>query len=331
MFDTMTMTKIVAGVCGTLLVFLLGNWAAESLYHVGSDSHGDGHGEVTQAYAVDTGTDEAHADEEMADVAVDFNVVLASADVTKGEKLFKACKSCHTTEEGKNKTGPSLHGVVGRKVDAVDGFAYSGNLEKVVDVWTADNLNHFLENPRGFAPGTKMSYKGMKDIEDRASLILWLDTLDGVQTIDVSAMATTDATAEETSDTAMDAPAEGTTDVPVEEAASGGDIAALVAAADIAEGEKLFKKCKACHAVEPGKNRTGPSLYGVVGRAVGSVEGFKYSGSLVAVAQSWDAEELNGFLENPKTFAPGTKMKYKGLKNIEDRANLIAWLDSLDG
>ena len=67
-----------------------------------------------------------------------------------------------------------------------------------------------------------------------------------------------------------------------------------------------------------------------MGRDVSSVDGFGYSGALVAVADVWSAENLNAFLENPKGYAPGTAMGYNGMRKIEDRANLIAYLDSLD-
>ena len=176
MFDTMTMTKIVGGLCGMLLVFLLGNWTAETLYHVGAEDHGDG---VQQAYVIDTGEDDGDGEEAAVEEEVDFGAVLAAADAAKGEKLFKACKACHKIEDGANATGPHLYGVVGRAVGSIDGFGYSGNLIAVAETWDAETLSDFLEDPKGFAPGTKMSYKGMKKIEDRANLITWLDSLDG--------------------------------------------------------------------------------------------------------------------------------------------------------
>lgn len=178
MFDTMTMTKIVGGFCGMFLVFLLGNWAAESMYDItvyGEEGHGE---EAPQAYIIDTGEEEGEAEAEMAEETIDFGVVLAAADVTKGESLFRGCKSCHAIEDGKNGVGPNLYGVVGRAVGSVDGFNYSGKLVAVAETWNAEELNLFLENPKGYAPGTKMSYKGMSDIEDRANLIAWLDSLD---------------------------------------------------------------------------------------------------------------------------------------------------------
>ena len=100
-------------------------------------------------------------------------------------------------------------------------------------------------------------------------------------------------------------------------------------AGDAAKGEKVFKKCKACHAVEEGKNKTGPSMYGVVGRAAGSVEGYKYSNAMAGSGLVWDAETLDGFLTKPKKYLKGTKMSFAGLKKEKDRANVIAYLATL--
>ncbi len=122
--------------------------------------------------------------------------------------------------------------------------------------------------------------------------------------------------------------AEAETDDAEEE---GPSFAELLASADVAKGEKVFGKCKACHKLEDGANGTGPHLYGVVDRAVGAVDGFGYSGAMVAVADVWDADHLNGFLTNPKKYAPGTKMGFSGLKKETDRANLIAYLATIGG
>lgn len=169
MLDTMTFTKVVGSFCGALLVFLLGKWAAEELYHVG------GHGEEVAAYVIDTGEDEAEAAPEE---EVDFAAVLASADASAGEGVFRQCRACHQVEDGANAAGPHLYGVVGRDVGSVDGFNYSGALSEQADVWSPENLNAFLEDPRGWAPGTSMGYNGLRDVEDRANLIAWLDSLD---------------------------------------------------------------------------------------------------------------------------------------------------------
>ncbi|MBU2994236.1 c-type cytochrome [Octadecabacter sp. 1_MG-2023] len=171
MFDTMTMTKVLGGVCGTLLVFLLGKWAAEEIYHPG------GHGDHEQAYVIPVeGAEDAAPVEE----GPDFAEVYAMADAAAGEGQWRACAACHKLEPGVNSTGPALYGVVGRAVGGVADFgSYSGALNDAADVWTPENLNAFLENPRGFAPGTGMTYNGMRKIEDRANLIAYLDSLDG--------------------------------------------------------------------------------------------------------------------------------------------------------
>lgn len=171
MFDTMTMTKIVGGFCGALLVFLLGNWAGEMLYAT-SSGHG---GEGEQAYLIEVPDSDSGAP---AEEGPDFATVMASANADSGAKVFNKCKACHKID-GTNATGPHLDGVVGRAIDTVPGFGYSGALEQVGDTWTPENLYHFLENPKGVAPGTKMTFSGLKKPEDRADLIAYLESLGG--------------------------------------------------------------------------------------------------------------------------------------------------------
>lgn len=104
----------------------------------------------------------------------------------------------------------------------------------------------------------------------------------------------------------------------------------LMAAADVAKGAKVFKKCGACHKLEDGANSTGPYLYGVVGRSVGTAGGFGYSATLAGLGGDWTPERMSEFLTKPKAFAPGTTMGFAGLKKSKDRVNVIAYLDSLD-
>ncbi|MEX0369059.1 MAG: cytochrome c family protein [Tateyamaria sp.] len=167
MFDTMTFTKIAASLCGALLVLLLGKWAAEELYHVG--------GYKEQAYVIETGEDDAA--EETVEVA--FADVFAAADASAGARVFRQCSACHKLEDGENAVGPHLYAVVGRDIGSTDYASYSGALSEVAEVWTPENLNGFLENPRGWAPGTSMGYNGLRDIEDRANLIAYLDSIGG--------------------------------------------------------------------------------------------------------------------------------------------------------
>jgi cytochrome c len=169
--DTMTFTKAGGAVCAALLVFLLGAWAAEGLYHVGSDSHGEEHA-FGYAIVVDDGS-EAPV-EEVAEVPFEEVYVNASADA--GERLFRQCSACHQLEAGANATGPYLHGVVDRPKHSAEGYGYSDALLSQDGAWTPENISAFIENPREYAPGTTMAYRGMADIEDRANLIAYLAT-----------------------------------------------------------------------------------------------------------------------------------------------------------
>ena len=101
-----------------------------------------------------------------------------------------------------------------------------------------------------------------------------------------------------------------------------------MAMGDIATGEKVFKKCAACHSiVKGGKNNIGPALYNVVGRKVGVLDDYKYSKALAEYEKNWSFEELNGFLLKPKDWIKGTKMAYAGLRKEKDRASVILYLN----
>ena len=169
MFDTMTITKAAASLFSALLVLLLTAWLAESLFHTGN------HGE--QAFVIPTGADEAVEEEVVPEVP--FEEVFAQADPSAGERLYRACSACHKLEQGANGTGPYLFGIVGRPKHSADGFGYSSAMLEQEGAWTPENLNAFLENPRGYVPGTSMSYNGMRDIGDRADLIAYLATFGG--------------------------------------------------------------------------------------------------------------------------------------------------------
>ena len=104
-------------------------------------------------------------------------------------------------------------------------------------------------------------------------------------------------------------------------------VAPLLAAASVADGEKLAKRCAACHSFDKGgANKVGPNLFGVVGHNKGAHDGYSYSGALTEKGGTWDYAALNEFLANPKAYIPGTKMSFAGLKNVKDRAAMIAYL-----
>ena len=107
------------------------------------------------------------------------------------------------------------------------------------------------------------------------------------------------------------------------------DIAALMTLGDVTSGEKIFKKCAACHSIDKGgKHKIGPALYNVVGRKVGGVDDYKYSKALIAYEKEWTFEELNGFLIKPAKHIKGTKMAYAGLRKEADRASVIKYLNA---
>jgi cytochrome c len=171
MFDTMTITKAGGALCGSLLVFLLAGWAAEGLYHTGTAHKG---GEVVQGFVIDTGADQT---ETAVAEEVDFATLYAAADAAAGEKVFAKCRACHKLD-GTDGTGPHLNGVVDRAKAASAGFGYSDALKAMADTaWTPENLYAFLQNPRGYAPGNKMSFAGLPKSDERVNLIAYLATL----------------------------------------------------------------------------------------------------------------------------------------------------------
>jgi len=111
-----------------------------------------------------------------------------------------------------------------------------------------------------------------------------------------------------------------------------GDIMALLASANVADGKKIFKKCAACHSIaKDGGNKIGPALWGVLGRKAGSVADYKYSKAMTAYGKPWSIEEMNGFLTKPKDWLKGTKMSFVGIKKETDRAAVILYMNKNTG
>ena len=107
------------------------------------------------------------------------------------------------------------------------------------------------------------------------------------------------------------------------------DIKALLALGDLAHGEKVFKKCSACHMIAAdGKNMIGPNLWSVIGRTAGSISDYKYSKAMIAYGKEWSFEEMNSYLIKPQAYIKGTKMAFAGLRKEKDRASVILYMNS---
>jgi len=146
------------------------NFIGDTLVHVAEAPHAKS---TATAKAKDGGGAPAKAEAEAP--AADLATLLASADADAGKKAFNKCKSCHNVDKGaKNKVGPNLWNIAGGAKAAVPGFKYSDVLVGLGGTWSLAELDAFIANPKGMAPGTRMSYGGMKNAGDRAALILFL-------------------------------------------------------------------------------------------------------------------------------------------------------------
>ncbi len=236
---------------------------------------------------------------------------LAKGDVAKGEAIFAKCKACHTVDQGAaNGIGPNLWATVGGAIaQGKGGFAFSDVLKAKGGNWDFTALDSWLANPKAFADGTKMSFAGLTNPMDRADVILYLNS--------------------KGSNLPLPAPEA----VPAEGAAPAAGAAVAVAVGDAAKGEKVFAKCKACHTIEQGQpNGIGPNLYGIAGEGVaGDRGGFAFSDALKAHGGNWDQATLDSWLTSPAKFAAGTKMTFAGITDAQQRADVIAYLNSKGG
>jgi cytochrome c len=242
-----------------------------------------------------------------------IEALLASADPAKGQALTQqvGCVACHSFNQGgKNGIGPNLYNVVGEEIAQVDGYTFSAALKAHTGKWTYPLLNEWLKKPAAFAPGTKMTFAGVANPEQRANIIAYLHTLSATPVPYPPAPPPSAAAA----------------------APAGEDIKTLLASADPKAGQADTMKlgCVACHSFnEGGKNGLGPNLYNVVGEEIAQVDGYTFSSALKAHTGKWTFELLNQWLTKPAAFAPGTKMTFAGIPDAKTRADVIDYLHTL--
>ena len=234
--------------------------------------------------------------------AVPIAALLASADPARGATdAARQCGSCHSFDKGgAAMVGPNLYNVGGSPSAETAGYDFSSGLKAKKGKWTFDDMNAWLRDPKGYAPGTKMAFAGIASDHQ-------LPLPPGPNQAPAAAPAAATA------------------------APAGPPFAQLVGQADVKLGEAASQRyCGACHSFDQGgANMVGPNLYNIVDKPIGQGEDYSFSAALKAKHAAWSYENLDAWLTDPKAWAPGTKMAFAGIPSSRQRAAVVAYLRSL--
>jgi len=231
-------------------------------------------------------------------------------DPAAGEQRAKVCVACHNFTDPQHKIGPSLLGVFNRKAGSAANFAFSSSMTTFGangGVWDEKTLDAYLTLPRAVVPGTKMTFAGLQNPQDRANVIAYLKTL-----------------SPQAAPPTAPAPPPVPPPSPVPEPQLGNADHGLVLV--------VTQNCVSCHNFTDHTNRVGPYLKGVYGEPIAHALGFSYSDALKRFADDnpvWDAATLDRFLADPKSLVPGTTMAARPVADPSDRDDIIAFLKAL--
>lgn len=213
--DSFEWNKIAGGVLASVLLILGINTLGESLFH---EEPLEQNAYVVEG--VEEETTEVADSGATPDQGPSMAVLLATADPADGERLFRRCAACHSAEQGDpHRTGPNLWNTVGQSIASHDGFNYSAALQEFPGDWTFEHLDEYLADPKGYIPGNKMAFAGLKRAQDRAAVIAFLNT----KTPNPLPLPEPDAEEGESDGEPTDAPAGEEATVPAPAADSAGD------------------------------------------------------------------------------------------------------------